>query len=141
MLSLNDLLKDLLVERQIRHGPPQPPVLLLKGPQPLDLIIAHPPALLPPASQGLLADLELLTDRRHALAGSRELVGLPQLTDDLFGGVMLAFHRMDLSGAFLPGLISSALARVFQAGSPPLGLSRPTARQACSGSTGSRQSP
>ena len=79
-----------------------------------------------PPCQRLLADLELLTDRRQALPGSRQMVGLPQRAGELLGAVMLALHQMDLPGAYLPRLVSSALVRDFQAASiSPAWASRP----------------
>jgi hypothetical protein len=93
------------------------PVNILQLPHAFDLVIAHAPELLPPASEGLGADLQLLADLRHGIATCRQMIGLTQLPDDRFGCVSLAFHRADLSGALFALKISLAVGRVFQAGS------------------------
>jgi hypothetical protein len=45
------------------------------------------------AVEGLLADRELLADVGDCGARGQQSVGLPQLGDDLIGGVFFAFHR------------------------------------------------
>jgi hypothetical protein len=87
-------------------------------PQAFDLVVAHAPELLPPASEGLGADLQLLADLRHGIATRGQLIGLTQLPDDLVGRVSLAFHRADLSGALFAPKISLAVGWIIQAGSP-----------------------
>lgn len=117
MFSLGDLRQDLLIEREVGDGLAQPPVLILELPHAFDFVVAHAPELLPPASEGLCADLQLLADLRHGIAPRGQLIGLTQLPDDLVGRVPLAFHRADLSGVLFAPKISLAVGWSFQAGS------------------------
>src|SRR5690606_6540520 len=68
VFSLEHLLDDLLVENQVRNRLHEPAVLLLKLLQTLDLVVPHPTELLPPPTQRLLADPQLLADLTDRLA-------------------------------------------------------------------------
>jgi hypothetical protein len=96
------------LELLVRHDPLQPGVLGLEFLQPLDVVGLQPAVLSRPAVVGGLRDLELLGDLRDFLALGQQPVSLPELADDLLGGVASSLH-----GVLLPvGAVGLSLVHI-----------------------------
>src|SRR5690606_13440631 len=88
-LSLDDVLQHLLVERQVRHDPLQPAVLLLELPQPLHLRRHQTAVLRLPIVVRRLADPRLAADLLHR----RAFLALPRYCPDSFALSISAERR------------------------------------------------
>lgn len=60
--------------------------------EPLDRLLFGSAVFLSPSVVSRRADFQLLADLLHALASGQQRRGLAQLLDDLFSGVLFAFH-------------------------------------------------
>jgi hypothetical protein len=93
VVSLQRIFEDLLVQLRLGQQLLQPFVLCLQFLQPLRLFGVHPPVLVPPAVERLLADLQSLRHLADRLAGRQHRVCLPDLPDNLLRPVLLPRHR------------------------------------------------
>ena len=91
-VSLSDLLKDQLIERQVRYSTTQPRVLLLQVLQSLGLIDPQTAILTTPAVITLLRHPETTTDQTDLLTLRQTHLNLPQKANNLFGCVTLPAH-------------------------------------------------
>jgi len=85
-------LKHVNIQSLIHHNPIEPLILTLELPQPFRIISLHPAVLVAPPVIRLLGHLEMLTHLHHRAAITEHSVSLPQLTHNLFRGVMPSFH-------------------------------------------------
>lgn len=90
--SLGDFLQGLDVQRLVGDHVLEFLVLVLEILQALGLIAREISVLVLPAMQRLLGGAELSGGLGDRLAFGPELLGLPELGDDLLGGVLLAGH-------------------------------------------------
>jgi hypothetical protein len=91
VISLGCFSEDHLVERQIRDRFAKPRVLLLQLLHPFDLVRLKPPELFAPPVVGQLRHADLADRISHRRTLRRQDVHLPQLRDDLFRLVSLAY--------------------------------------------------
>src|SRR6185437_7852725 len=90
---IQGFLENLLVEGQISDRTLEPPILFLEFLEPFGRISLHAAVLIAPAVKRLLADRQLLADRRDRGAAIEFRLRFTQLGDNLFRIVLLAFHR------------------------------------------------
>jgi hypothetical protein len=90
--SLRDLLQGKVFELLVGDQALQLAVLFLELLQPLDVGGLHAAVLVSPAVKGLLGDLQGLCRLGHLLAFAEHRLGLPELADDLLGGVSPSLH-------------------------------------------------
>src|SRR5262249_48313747 len=101
VVSLGNVFKNLLLERQFCHQALELEFFLLQLLQPLGLIEPESAVLLAPAVVALLADPGIAARLWRALAVSHLNLDLPQQTDDLFGLVFLGWHTSALPRVIL----------------------------------------
>ena len=85
-------LEDLLVERDFRQRVLKPAVFQFQFLEAFGRVGLHAAVLLTPAMERRLADAQLLAHLADGGPAVELGIGLTQLADDLFGGVLLAFH-------------------------------------------------
>jgi hypothetical protein len=90
------------VEGLLGHDPLQARVLLLERLQALRLVFLQGRVLDPPAEEGLVTNPQALTHLGDRRSLGLQLLGLPQLGDDLLHAVALRRHRSPPFGLSLP---------------------------------------
>jgi hypothetical protein len=85
--------RDRLVEGLVGHQLLEPGVFALQLLESPGVVGLHAAVLVAPAVECRLGDPQLLADGRDRLAGGQFGVGLPELVNDLLGGVTLPSHR------------------------------------------------
>src|SRR5262249_2532404 len=91
-VSRGDVLKNLLLERELCHQALELEVLLLQLLHPLRLVELQPAVFFAPAVVALLGDPGIAAGLWRAIAVGHLHLDLSQQTDDLFGLVLLGWH-------------------------------------------------
>ena len=97
--SLEGLLKDVLVEREVGDKFLEAGVLFFEFLEALELVPAHAAILAFPAVVGLLGDVDVLDGFGDGLPLGGEGFDLAELGDDLLGSVIFFLHRAAWFGA------------------------------------------